>query len=88
MRKPTVNWEWDDEQLEEAGLDKAKVASIARRFARVVEDMEKIGLRCYLNNDNASLYQAGRHPNGDDGKDQSLVIVHIGTGGTWDGGDW
>lgn len=80
--------EWQDEQFEEIDLNKTKVESIIRRFERIVSDMEKIGLRCYLNNDNASFYHESREPNGDTGQDQSAVICTIGTNQTWDGGDW
>ena len=83
-----ITIDWEDEQLEEVGLDKAKVESIMRRFERIVSDMKKIGLRCYLNNDNASFYHEDRHPNGEDGKDQDAVIGTVETHWMWDGGDW
>lgn len=78
--------DWTDEQLEEAGLDKQKVLSIARRLAKISTEMREIGLSVYGCNNRGFLVHHSRptHPDGSTG-DTSAFIVDLGRG--FDGGD-
>lgn len=49
---------WTDEQLEEAGLPKAKVESIARRLQRLSREMDELGLLVWGNGDGALVHQS------------------------------
>jgi hypothetical protein len=73
--------EWTDSELKEAGLDKQKVLSIARRLEKLSKEMREIGLSVY--GDGAAhgyLVHCSRPTEAD------AIIADIGYGFT--GGDW
>ena len=85
MSKKSV-LEWSDEQLEEAGLDKGKVESIARKLKKLSQEMEDLGLSVYGNGTGHLIHVS--HPTHDDNEkaDTGSIVAMLGRGFT--GGDW
>lgn len=83
--------EWDDEQLEEVGLDKKKVESVVRRLNKLGREMESMGLAIYGASGTGCLVHDSR-PTHMDGtaceSDYGSVIANLDGIGRWDGGDW
>jgi hypothetical protein len=82
---------WTDDQLEDVGLDKAKVESIARRFRRLSREMWEMELYVYGASGSGHLMHRSRpphidQPGGDLRADQDAPIADLGEG--FDGGDW
>jgi len=82
---------WNDEQLEDAGLDKKKVESIVRRLNKLGREMDSMGLSIYGASGSGNLIHVS-HPTHNDSMnckpDYDSVIAYIDGSGTWDGGDW
>jgi hypothetical protein len=85
--------DWSDEQLEEAGLDPARVRSIVRRFRRLSSEMQSMGLHVYGNAGTGLLIHESRPTHRDDTAnslcgvaDHDSTIANLGPG--FDGGDW
>ena len=84
----SLELEWTDEQLEEAGLDKRKVLSIARRLSKLSEEMQALGLSVYgAGSGTGFLMHRSRPSHGDNATaDRDSPIADVGTG--FSGGDW
>ena len=85
-----MDLEWDDEQLEEAGLDKKKVLSIARRLRKLSSEMSELGLSVYGMSGSGCLTHVSRstHSQKDsyaEERDFGAIVAYVGSG--FDGGD-
>lgn len=81
--------DWTDEELEEAGMDPAKVASIVRRLRRLSRDMREQGVHVYGASGNGHLVHPSRPTHSDHGRNApntDAPIADLGPG--FDGGDW
>lgn len=85
--------DWTDEQCKAAGLDPAKVLSLARRFRRLSREMAQMGLHVYGASGSGCLIHSSRPTHIDSFASQEYaipdhgsVVANIGEG--FDGGDW
>lgn len=83
--------DWTDEQLTEAGLDKAKVLSLVRRLQRISKEIREMNLHIYGASGTGHLVHQSRPTHivvlgGDLKPDFGCSIAHLGEG--FDGGDW
>jgi hypothetical protein len=90
-----INLNWTDEQLKEAGLDRKKVESIARRLSRLGREMQSMGLSIYGAAGSGNLIHKSRQPHKDHPtlpseqiEDYGCVIADLDGVTQWDGGDW
>jgi hypothetical protein len=81
---------WTDEQLEEAGLDRKKVESIARRLSRLGREMQGMGLSIYGASGTGNLIHTSRptHTEPRQQPDFDAPVAFLEGVSTWDGGDW
>lgn len=68
-----------DESVEKAGLDQKEVEKLSRRFQRVINDAQKMGLEIFGGSHSASFRFYDDHPRG-------LIITSF-EGGNVSGGD-
>lgn len=73
-----------EEECNRAGLDKAKVAALARRLSRAAKDADAMGLTIFGGSGSGSL--RWRDPYSNDRFSGPLVVAHI-RGWNFDGGD-
>jgi hypothetical protein len=86
---------WDDDQLKDAGLDRKKVESIARRLSKLGREMESMGLSIYGASGSGNLIHESRPTHIDNPlqplvqtEDFGSVIAELDGTWQWDGGDW
>ena len=80
---------WTDEELEAAGIDKAKLKSMVNRFKRLSREMKGMGLHVYGQSGTGHLIHCSRPTHLDDrgcSADHGSSVAFIGNG--YDGGDW
>lgn len=68
----------NEEECRAAGIDPAKVRSIASRLQRAARDAEKLGLQVFGGAHSGSLRY-------DDGSQKQLILAEM--DGSWSGGD-
>ena len=81
------DFNWTDEQIEAAGLDKKRINSVVQRLKGVVKDLNAMRLAIYTASDIANIHPCDLHPQRDGGiGDQDCIIAEV--RGPFDGGDW
>jgi len=81
--------EWDDKQLEGAGLldQKKQILSIGRRLQRICGDLHDLDLRVFVDGTNTiCIHQADREPHLDPERDGCVILSIAST--PFAGGDW
>jgi hypothetical protein len=74
---------WTDDQIEHAGLSVKSIESIERRLSKVVKDMEKLGLKAFVESGHIHIHQIGV----DIHENQDRIITSVWTH-SWDSGGW
>ena len=78
---------WSDEQLEEVGIDKAKLKSMVTRFRRLSREMHEMGLHLYGQSGLGHLIHSSRPTHNERAEaDHGSSVAILGHG--FDGGDW
>jgi hypothetical protein len=84
-----VTIEWSDEQLEQAGVDPAKLEKALKQFTKSAQTLHSMGLSLYAAAGLACFIHKSRPDHGPEGGITDTGSVVATAGQDWlDGGDW